>query len=81
MSVNLPGPFFFFFFDEFCFLCQLNCSDLFFFFDEFCFLCQLLLDRCIMHQVHTSMHNNYSAVFRLLELIRGCTLRLISEVG
>jgi hypothetical protein len=34
--------FFFFFFDEFCFLCQVNCSDLcFFFFDEFCFLCQL----------------------------------------
>jgi hypothetical protein len=26
----------------------------FFFFDGFCFLWQLLLDRCIMHQVHTS---------------------------
>ncbi len=44
----LPVPFFFFFF--------------FFFIDGFCFLWQLLLDGCIMHQVHTSdvNYNNRS---------------------
>jgi hypothetical protein len=32
VSGKLLGPLFFFFFDEFCFLCQLNWSDLCFFF-------------------------------------------------
>jgi hypothetical protein len=39
VSVKLLGPFFFFFF----------------FFFGFCFVWQLLHDKCIMHQVHTSV--------------------------
>jgi len=40
-------------------------GPLFVFFDGFCFLCQLLLDECIMHQVHTSVFNGDMCWFSL----------------
>ncbi len=57
-QLNCPDLCFFVFF---CFwwvlfsvFFKLPSTFFFFFFDGFCFLWQLLLDRCIMHQVHTS---------------------------
>jgi hypothetical protein len=59
VSRHCPDPFFFFFFFFWWVLFFVSIKlpgpfFFFFFFYGFCFLWQLLLDRCIMHQVHTS---------------------------